>query len=226
MAKRRGLVDGEYQDGEARGRIFLAGESNFGKTTELLRLLEQCSGPAAFYDHTGRHRLWGSVLVHQPADLMAEIRRSWGRPWRVTYEPTSGDLVEHFAAFCRVMAAVGGVVVGVDEIDAYCGPRWGDSRLPPALYKLVHHGRHCGSPGGPRGVALVYTARIPASVAEALRTQASEWRLFYDHSKRQIKEYLEPAIGPDAARMVPQLRRFEFLIWRPGCAVQAAGGRR
>ena len=226
MPKRRGVIDGEYQDGEARGRVWLVGASNYGKTTEMLRLLEQCAGPSALYDHTGRHRLRGSVLVHQPAALIDYITLSWGRSWRVTYEPTAGDVVDHFREFCRVMAIAGGVVVGVDEIDAYCGAEWGKSHMPPELYKLAHHGRHQGSRGGPRGVALLYTARIPSSVAPALRSQPSEIRAFYDHDADQINKYLKPAMGPEAARRIPGLERFQFLIWNQGRPVRLAGGPR
>jgi hypothetical protein len=225
---KRGIIDGEYQDGEARGRVFISGATNHGKTFEMRRLLEQCSGGSVLYDHTGRQALRGAVIVRQPCELKNEFRRQWGTPFRLVYRPTAGDLTEHFRAVCSIVFATAGLVVGIDEIDAYCGPIWGDSRMPPELYKLVHYGRH--APGvetePARGVALLYTARIPASIAPALRSQASELRLFHEQEPLYVKKYLEPIIGSEAARRLPGLQRFQFLIWRHDRPIKVAGGRR
>lgn len=226
-----GFYDGEYQDGEVRGRVFLCGASGYGKTTEALRLLAQCHNGVVFYDHTGRHSLPRAVYVHTVEQLKSELRRRLHTRFRIIYQPWDGNLVEHFRNVCIVVEAIAGMTFFVDEIDEYCGPEWGQSRVPPELYKLVHFGRHAGNVREPvagwnrRGVALLYTARIPTSVARALTSQASELRLFHEHEPAYVK-YFAGVIGSENAERLKSLPKYQFYVWHQGEALRLAGGTR
>jgi hypothetical protein len=226
VASSHGFIDGEYQDGEIRGRVFMCGASGYGKTFEMLRLVGQCRGGAVFYDSTGRHSIKGAVYVHQPAELKRELRRRLNSRFRVVYQPMNGELMEHFRAVCIIVEAFAGMTFAVDEIDEYCGPEWGQSRVPPELYKLVHFGRHAGTPGlERRGVALLYTARIPTSVARCLTSQASELRLFHEHEPEYVKYYSKVIHSRANAEKLFTLPKYSFYIWHnDGNEPALAGG--
>ncbi|MDR3754284.1 MAG: hypothetical protein P4K78_10710 [Terracidiphilus sp.] len=190
----RGFHNGEYQDGEAAGRIFLCGQSGYGKTTEMRRLCEQCSGGAILYNHTGNEDLRRAIHVHQPGELSRVLCKVAGRSgWRIVYTPIGGDLHEHFRSVCRMAYITASVVLALDEVDFYCDARYGPSRMPPELYNLAHFGRHAPGAGiegnGRRGVAMMFTARIPTSVARGLSSQASEFRLFHEDDPDYLDFY-------------------------------------
>jgi hypothetical protein len=225
----RGFIDGEYQDGDVRGRVFVCGASGYGKTTEVLRLISQCQGGALFFDTTGRHSIQGAVYVHEPGELKKQLLRVMNKRFRIVYQPMGGDLTAHFRAACKVVDAVAGMVFAVDEIDSFCGPEWGDSRVPPELYKLVHFGRHCGRAWGEKrhGIAMVYTARIPTSVARALTSQAYEMRLFHEHESSYVRYFAKGPIGKDNAQRLIGLKHYAFFVWRnDGQPMRLSGGKR
>ncbi len=83
------FIKGEWQDGEVRGVNFLAGFRGMGKTTEMGRLMNGCSGTVIFYDHKGTHpsllrRLhffhadFGSIECH--SSLLAPTESAYGWP--------------------------------------------------------------------------------------------------------------------------------------------------
>lgn len=203
----RGFIDGEYQDGELRGCTFVAGVRGMGKTTEMARLLSGCLGGSLFFDPLSRHEsvLQGYRMCSQPGDLKAYIDANQGRRFRVLYQPRGGDVDLHFRAVCKVVRAYGWMIFGIDEFDMLCGPRWGDSRMPPEMYHLVNYGRHCR-------VSMLVTARYPMSVARGFTSQCQTMRLFHMREKSHLR-YFEEYIGEEDARRLPSLPKFQYLLW-------------
>jgi hypothetical protein len=217
----RGFIDGEYQDGELRGLMLLAGRRGMGKTTEMDRLLKTCCGGVIFFDSLSKHAgvLSGYVVINQPGQLKEYLRVNRKRAFRVLYQPKQGSLDAHFDAVARIVKAFGWMIFGVDEVDKICGSRWGDARMPPVLYELVNYGRHYR-------VSMLATARRPMSVARGYTSECSEMRLFKVKEKADIA-YFEEFIGATDARRLPMLDKFQFLRWTDGCdEAELCGGRR
>ncbi len=203
----RGFIDGEYQDGELRGCTFIAGQRGMGKTTEMARLLTACSGGVIFFDALSRHEsvLYTYRNIAQPGELMEYLRLNRGRRFRVLYQPREGDLDAHFRAVCKIVRAFGWLIFGMDELDMMCGPRWGDSRMPPELYHLVNYGRHCR-------VSMLATARRPMNVARGYTSQCQTMRLFYTRERADVR-YFEEYIGQEDAARLTRLKKYHYLKW-------------
>lgn len=218
--RQRGFIDGEYQDGPLRGCTFVAGKRGMGKTTEMGRLLSECSGGVIFFDSLSRHEsvLPGYKVISQPKDLESYLRANRGRRLRVLYQPRSGDLGQHFQAVCVIVRAFGEMIFGIDELDMLCGARWGDSRMPPEFYHLVNYGRHCK-------VSMLATARRPMSVARGFTSQCLEMRLFGMTERADLK-YFADYIGESDAERLASLDKYQFLHWTGDGPAQLCGGRR
>jgi hypothetical protein len=216
----RGFIDGEYQDGQLRGCTFVAGKRGMGKTTEMGRLLSECSGGVMFFDSLSRHEsvLPGYKMISQPGELTAYLRANKGKRFRVLYQPRSGDLAQHFQAVCTVARAFGSMILGIDELDMLCGSQWGDSRMCPEFYHLVNYGRHCR-------VSMLATARRPMSVARGFTSQCLEMRLFGMTERTDLK-YFEDYIGESDARRLASLDKYQFLHWTGDGPAKLCGGRR
>lgn len=203
----RGFIDGEYEDGECRGLIFLAGKRGMGKTTELARMLSTCGGGVSFFDPLSKHAriLPGFRIFSQPGPMVEYLRVNAGRRFRVLYQPRDGDMVEHFRAWCRILRAFGSQVAGVDELDMFCSSSWGPSRMPPEFNWLVHYGRHCR-------VSMVATARRPMDVARGFTSQCLSMRLFRITERADLR-YFEDYIGGEVVAL-PRLDKYQYLHWR------------
>jgi hypothetical protein len=206
----RGFVEGEYQDGELRGLTFLAGERGMGKTTEAIRLVEQCTGPVIFFDTVGRHAalLHGFKLFNQPGQLKEHLLANRGRRVRACYVPLDEFPVEHMIAVATMVRALGSMILAIDEIDTFCGAEFGDKRMPPELYNLAHFGRHYK-------VSMLATARDPVSLSIRFRSQCEFMRLFRTSEERYVK-YFEARIGRANAAKLPMLKKTFFLLWQAG----------
>jgi hypothetical protein len=121
----------------------------------------------------------------------------------------------------------------VDEVDFYCESTFGPSRMPPELYKLIHFGRH--APGSEvtdarrRGVAMLYTARIPTSVARALSSQASEFRLFHEDDGEYLDFFRRGVLrNRENTERLRELPKFKFFrVWKDGAQpMELCGGAR
>ena len=200
----RGFIDGEYQDGEVRGINFLVGRRGFGKTTETARLLNACTGGVNFFDPTAKHAsvLPGAVLLSDPDKLEEYLRINRGRRYRTIYQARAGNLDDHFRRWCTVVAAIGWNIAAVDEVDKFCGPRWGNKWMPPELAHLVDYGRHCR-------VSMVVTARRPQVVAAALKAEC-EWRIFRLKDGKAI-DSLADEIGEENLSKIRNLPKFYYL---------------
>ena len=206
----RGFIDGEYQDGELRGLTFLAGQRGMGKTTEAIRLVDQCTGPVIFFDTVGTHeaRLKGFKSISSPKLLEEYLRANRGRRVRVVYVPRDEHPEQHAIAVCIMARAFGWMILCIDEIDTLCGPEWGVKGMPPALYNLAHFGRHYR-------VSMLCTARDPASLSIRFRSQCEYMRLFRTDEERYVK-YFEARIGKASAAKLPRLPKWHYLLWQSG----------
>jgi hypothetical protein len=206
----RGFIDGEYQDGELRGLTFLAGERGMGKTTEAIRLVEQCTGPVIFFDTVGTHAhlLRGFVRFSQPGPLVEYLRINRGRWVRVVYVPKDEFPEKHVIAICLAARAFGNLILCLDEIDQFCGPEWGQKGMPKELYNLAHFGRHYR-------VSMLCTARDPATLSIKFRSQCAYMRIFRTSEERYVN-YFAARIGKVNAATLPTLQKTYFLLWQAG----------
>jgi hypothetical protein len=218
----RGFIDGEYQDGELRGLAFLAGKRGMGKTTEMVRLISACTGGVVFFDSLSKHQgvLPSSYqMVSQPGEMKTYLAANYGKAFRILYQPRKGSLDEHFIACAEIVKAVGWMIFAIDEVDKLCGPRWGDSRMPPALYDLVNYGRH-------HRVSMLATARRPHQVARGYTSECREMRLFRITERADLK-YFADYIGEEEAAKLPTLQPYQFIRWDDsGEDSEVCGGRR
>ena len=217
----RGFHEGEYQDGELRGLTFLAGERGMGKTTEAIRLVEQCGGPVIFFDTVGRHAalLKGYRVFNQPGPLKEHMLANRGKRVRVCYVPLDEFPVEHMRAVALTVRAFGSMIFAIDEIDTFCGAEFGEKRMPPELYNLAHFGRHYK-------VSMLATARDPVSLSIRFRSQCEFMRIFRTSEERYVK-YFEARIGRENAAKLPTLQKTYFLLWQAGVMeATVAGGPR
>jgi hypothetical protein len=209
----RGFIDGEWQDGEVRGRTFIAGEAGMGKTTEMLRLVFQCTGAVLFFDTAGTHadrlRARGFITMHQPGTLKDYLLANLGRRVRVVYVPLD-DPDEHMHEVATIVRALakcfGGMIFAVDEIDMCCGT--GKRGMDPALYYLAQLGRHVH-------VSMICTARDPATLPIRFRSQCSSMRLFRTNENIYL-EYFAKRIGKANAARLQTLQKTYYLHWQAG----------
>ena len=215
MNRAYGFIDGEFQDGELRGLTFVAGMRGYGKTTEMRRLLSNCRGGVVFFDPLAVHDFPQAVICSQPGELKHLLRSR--RPLRILYQPRCGNLDEHFRAVARLVLLFGSLIFGVDEIDKFCGARWGNSFMPVELYDLVNYGRH-------HWISMIFTAREPMRIARGLTSAAHEMRLFHMHENRYVRYFAE-FIGEQDAAQLRLLPKYQYLLWHndgtPTCVFNA-----
>lgn len=212
------FIDGEWQDGEVRGVNFLAGIRGMGKTTELGRLMNTCSGTVVFYDHTGNHEglLRRSVTVKQPGELKDALLRRRGREFIRYVPPPDEDEfgeekankeapnVTHFRAVCAVCNIFGRLILAVDEMDNYCGQEWGAKQMPRELYRLIHFGRH------PK-ISMLFTARDPTTISIKARSQCETVRVFRTIEESYVR-YFQPRIGKEMASRLMTLPHYQYVF--------------
>lgn len=215
----RGFVDGEYQDGEIRGLGFLCGMGSMGKTTEMARLTLECTGGFVFFDTTGNHGRFflNAVFINEPGPLREYLRPNRGRRFQVIYQPRSGDIVTHFQNVCTVVYQFGWMVFVVDELDKFCGNRWGPLGMPVEFADIVNYRRH-------RRIAMLASARRPKAVAPAFRGEA-EMRVFRLKEEGAI-EYFESELGKETAARLRTLPQYVYLHCRQDCDPEPRGGAR
>ncbi len=228
----RGFVDGEWQDGELRGLTFLAGERGMGKTTEAIRLVELCTGPVIFFDTLGTHvrKLKGFKAFSEPGAFKKYVVANVGRRIRAVYVPHDTYPERHLVEVCNIIRILGkdheklrrddlGYIVGIDEIDAFCGAKWGEDRMPRPLYELAQYGRHFHT-------SMLCTAREPTTLSPRFRSQCATMRLFRTTEEGSV-DYFKPKIGKANAARMMTLQKTYFLLWSAGSQdVRILGGPR
>ena len=218
----RGFVDGEYQDGELRGMTLICGNRGMGKTTEMARLLCQCTGDAAFFDSVSKHAavLRGWTVVSEPGAMKEVIRLARARrvASRILYQPRGGSFDAHFESFCEIVLAVGDTIVGIDEVDKCCGARFGDSHMPKGLYDIVNYGRH-------HKVSTLVTVRNPFRVSYDLVNECAFMRLF--RLKPRYVAYFKEWLEAEDLALLQRLEKYQYLYWTDECERgEVKGGRR
>jgi hypothetical protein len=213
----RGIVDEEYMDGEVRGLVFVCGTRGMGKTCEMIRRLDTCTGGVLFFDTLSKHhsKFHNAFTVFTPELLVTYLRMNRGRRFRVLYQPRFGDMDEHFAQVCTIVRAFGWMIFAVDELDMHCGARFGDRRMSPEFYHLVHYGRH-------ERVSMVATARDPMGVPRAYTGQAE--MLLFRIEEESYRDYFKDRIGKEAATRLASLPQFFYLYKVPGSEPILRGG--
>lgn len=163
------------------------------------RLIRSCRRIVAF-DTVCQYRpadLPGFVLISQPGQLVRYLRQHRAGSFRVWYQAEHHP-EQHFNHVAGLTAAVGDMVLAVDEIDYFSTASACDEKLD----WLIRYGRH-------RRVAMIYTARRPAEIPRNLTAQTSEFRIFRLTEPRDV-DYMLRLIGPDAEKL-PGLRQFHHL---------------
>jgi hypothetical protein len=215
----RGFVDGEYQDGEIRGLVFICGMRGMGKTWLMDQLLGSCGGGVVFIESLSKHAgvLRGYKVLSQPGALEEYLRVNLARRFHVLYQPRAGSLDEHFQSVCTCVRVFGKMILAIDELDKLCGPRWGDSRMCPELDHLVNYGRH-------EQVSMIATARRPTGVPRGYTAEA-ELRLFKIKEQAYL-DYFADLVGKDSAARLRTLDKFQYLHCRDDSEAELCGGRR
>lgn len=215
----RGFIDGEYQDGELRGIDFLVGMRGFGKTTEMARLGNECSGGAACFDPLSQHAMLfpGAQIIEDQESLTEYLRINRGRRFRIVYQPRKGDLTLHFRKFCSTCFIFGWMILLLDEVDKFCGPRFGPSWMPEELSDLINYGRHAR-------ISMLVTARRPQGVAAALKAECS-WRIFRLKDGKAL-DAISAEIGEEHVSRLRELPKYFYLRFLQDQGPSLCGGPR
>jgi hypothetical protein len=200
-----GFVDGEWQDSGVRGRVFVVGLPNSGKSF-LLSARVRAARRVIVYNAVGADSI--SVLVRdgftpvsQPGELRDGLARTWGEDFRFIYTPRAGDGMVHFEAVNEMVRKCGKMVYAIDEVDKYQQPGW----APPMFYELLNYGRHCQ-------VAMIGSARRPQQVSKEYTDGLREVCSFIVTEPSSIR-YFEQKIGAAATSELPGLGKYEYLRW-------------
>jgi hypothetical protein len=191
----------------------IAGKTGSGKTTELMRLLDDADC-AIFFNTTGdpAHD-FGQITVSSPGELKAALRRNFTliqydpRIASLNWNSTKSDptLLLHGQAVAHIAHAVGGVTLGVDEMHVFCP----GGRLLPQLMHIAQHGRHTWN--GNR-TALIATSQSPVMIDLMFRRLCDSMRIFLTNEKADW-EYFAPRIGVENSRQLGTLEQYSYLHW-------------
>jgi hypothetical protein len=168
----------------------------------------------------------GFPVVTQPGQLKAALAAA-GKdgPFRVVYQPRSGDVVEHWEYVGWLCLKAGRLIVVVDEIDMICSPGssknakseyWKKTNRMAALEQIVQYGRH-------HEIALVGIARAPQDVWRRLTGQSLRMLVFRMNERLEL-DALASRLGSHVNEL-PTLEEFQYLDWTDGGNVSKQGGR-
>jgi len=201
-----GFIDGEWQDAGIRGRVFIVGLPNSGKSYLLVERCRRCRR-IVVYDPVDADTLKallsdGFVQVHQPGELRDMLAKSWGGELRILYTPTQGNEALHFEAVNELVRRCGSLVYAIDEVDKNQQPGY----APPQFYELLNYGRH-------NEIAMIGTARRPAQVSKEYTYGLSEVCAFAFTEPGDLK-YFESKCGGKATSLLPTLGKYEYIRWQ------------
>lgn len=203
-----GFVDGEWQGGGVRGRVFICGTPGSGKSELLVRRVRGCAR-AIVFDPIGAETIAqllgdGFVAIHQPGELRDHLAQNFDGSFRVLYTPKEGDGLKHFEAVNQMVKFCGRMVYAIDEVDKHQSPGF----APQGLYDLLNYGRH-------HEVALIGTARRSVNVAKDFTFNLSEICAFRFSEPVELR-YFENKCGPEMATVIPSLSKYEYARWIEG----------
>jgi hypothetical protein len=200
-----GFVDGEYQDAGVRGRVFILGLPNSGKSFLLCARI-RTGRRVIVFDPVDAKTLKtlvaqdGFVQVHEPGQLRDLIAANFDGDWRILYTPRGGDGLEHFEAVNKIVRFAGHCVYAIDEVDKFQEPGY----APPEFYELLNYGRHVE-------VAMIGTARRSAQVSKEYTYGLSEICAFRTTEPGDL-DYLEKKAA-GTRNVIPTLGQYEYLRW-------------
>jgi hypothetical protein len=200
-----GFEDGDWQDGGVRGRVFLCGKPNSGKSYLLCERVRNCRRVIIFntagvksFDKLG----WQQVSTPEELEKICyEANKAGNASVRVVYTPLAGDRTRHFEACNRIVMCYGAFVYAVDEVDSFMQPNF----MPPEMYEVVNYGRH-------HDVAMIATARNSAQVARQYTSMLTEICVFCMTEPIYLK-YFESTCGPETAAKIPTLAQHNYVRW-------------
>lgn len=201
-----GFFDGEWQDSGVRGRVFIVGLPNSGKSYLLVERCRRCRR-IVVYDPVNADTLKaligdGFVQVHQPGELRDALANAWGGEFRILYTPTQGVEALHFEAVNELVRKCGSMVYAIDEVDKNQQPAY----APPQFYELLNYGRH-------HQIAMIGTARRPAQVSKEYTYGLSEVCAFTFTEPGDLK-YFESKCGAEATKNLPSLDKYAYIRWQ------------
>jgi hypothetical protein len=151
----------------------------------------------------------GELVIHDPQVLKGLLRdRGKSQPFRVLYQPRSGEVIDHWRKVGILAYARGNLLLCIDEMGMLCenGQFMQDAKgREPILKSLVHYGRH-------RQIDMICTAQRPTDIARRYTALCSEIRIFQTDEPKDLT-YLQERVGELAANQLPQLGKFCQLRW-------------
>jgi hypothetical protein len=168
----------------------------------------------------------GFPIVHQPGELRAALARAGKRgPVHIVYQPTGGDIVEHWENAAWLCIHAGNLILIGDEIDGICEPGspkkygseyWKKSSRIAALDHIVNYGRH-----------------VPLAFVGISRAPQDTWRRLRGQSERMLVFKMDDDLEMDALRsrlgrhtdQLPALGRYKYLDWHDDGSVSIEGGK-
>jgi len=133
--------------------------------------------------------------------------------------------VEHWETVAWMCFKAGHLILFADEVDGICSAGsakdgssdyWKKTNRTPALYQIVHFGRH--SP-----MAFIGVSRAPQDVWRRLRGQSNRMLVFSMDDQLEI-DAIRNRLGK-AADQLPELGEYEYLDWSDDKTVAIRGGK-
>jgi len=165
------------------------------------------------FDPLGQYKTDGCTVFNKPSQLIDFLKDKATGNFRVLYVPLSGDPAEHFDAVGRICYARRDLTLCIDEIGILGEGGKVDVDCLQTMKEIVHFGRH-------RKLWIMCTAQRPTDVPKRLRALASEFRIFQTNEPGDL-QYLESRIGGAAVCRLPELKKYDYVIWKDdgSCAV-------
>jgi hypothetical protein len=165
-------------------------------------------------------------IVHQPGQLRDALARAGKRGMvHLVYQPTGGDMVEHWEHVAWLCIAAGHLILVADEVDGICSagsPKdansdyWKKFKRKPALDHIVNFGRHAP-------IAFVGVSRAPQDVWRRLRGQSGRMLVFSMDDDLEM-DALRSRLGRHT-EILPGLKKYEYIDWHDDGAVSLGGGK-
>jgi hypothetical protein len=209
-----GFDDGEWQDGGVRGRVFVCGKPNSGKSYLLDKRVSGC-GRVVLFNTMGVASfdgLSGWQHCSQPGELEDILDENFDGGFKVIYTPRSGTKEAHFDAVCARVNACGRMVFAVDEVDTFMSPNY----MPKGLYDVMNYGRHAR-------MAFIGTARNTVQVARQFTSNLTEIDIFCMTEPRYLK-YFADTCGESVTAEVPRLPTYSYIRWNTDGSYSIANG--
>jgi DNA helicase HerA-like ATPase len=198
-------------------RIGIWGASGQGKST-FVKALVRDRRRLVVFDPMGEHK---TTIIEARADLIAALRRSWSRGFRLSYKPAfSADPVIEVnwlaSALVRLQepyraGAGAGLTFVVEEL-ANCAPNARALVATGSLAGLAARGRHYG-------ITLIGTSQRLAEVSTTFRGNTSV-DVFFAQSDDTDYQAIRRKIGREGEARVRRLAPHHYVMRRSGRLIE------